>query len=186
MRANGWRRLAITSSSQGDGKSLTAINLAISLAGDVNHNVCLVDLDLRHSSVARYLGIKSKFGTSECLEGKVPLSSVLVRPDIDRLVVLPNYKMQNHSSELISSPAMRQTADALSADPDRIVIYDMPPLLSADDVLAFAPFFDAVLLVVAERKTSRTDTMKALELLENANVLGTVLNRSDEKTAAYY
>lgn len=186
MRTNGWRRLAVTSASQGDGKSLTAINLAISLAGDVNHNICLVDLDLRHSSVARYLGIKSKHGMSECLQGKVPLKSVLVKPNIDRLVVLPNYKMQNHSSELISSPAMRQTADALASDPNRIVIYDMPPLLSADDVLAFGPFFDAVLLVVAERKTARTDTMKALELLENTNVLGTVLNRSDERTAAYY
>ena len=186
MRANGWRSIAITSATQGDGKTLTAINLAISLAGDVNHNVCLVDLDLRHSSVAKYLGIKPGKGMSDCLEGKSAVKSVLLRPNIDRLVILPNFKMQNHSSELISSPTMRSIAGALSTDPNRIVIYDMPPLLSADDVLAFEPFFDAVLFVVAERKTARTDAVKALELLENTNLLGTVLNRSDEKTAAYY
>ena len=186
MRANNWRSIAITSATQGDGKTLTAINLAISLAGDVNHNVCLVDLDLRHSSVARYLGIEGDQGVSECLEGKQSLKSVLVRPNIDRLVVLPNYQMQDHSSELISSPAMRRAAAAISSDPQRIVVYDMPPMLSADDLLAFEPLTDAVLLVVAERKTTRTDTMKAFELLENANVLGTILNRSDEKTASYY
>lgn len=186
MRANNWQSIAITSATQGDGKTLTAINLAISLAGDVNHNVCLVDLDLRHSSVAKYLGIKTRHGISDCLEGRQDLKSVLVRPNIDRLVVIPNYKMQVHSSELISSPTMRQVANELSSNPQRIMIYDMPPLLSADDVLAFQPVTDAVLLVVAERKTTRTDTMKAFELLESANVLGTILNRSDEKTAAYY
>lgn len=186
MRANNWRSIAITSATQGDGKSLTAINLAISLAGDVNHDVCLVDLDLRHSSVAKYLGIETRPGISDCLHGRQSLKSVLVRPNIDRLVVLPNFTMQESSSELISSPAMRQVAESLSSDPQRIVVYDMPPLLSADDVLAFGPVTDAVLLVVAERKTARTDTMKSIELLENANLLGTILNRSDEKTAAYY
>jgi len=186
MRANGWRSLAVTSATQGDGKSLTAINLAISLAGDVNHNVCLVDLDLRHSSIANYLGLKAKVGVSDCLANLANAEDIFIRPNIDRLVIAPNVREVPHSSEMLSSPAMYELNAMLVSDPTRIVIYDMPPLLSADDMLAFEPVTDAILLVVAETKTSRTDMVKACELLDNVNVIGTVLNRSDEKTASYY
>ena len=186
MRANMWQTIAVTSAAQGDGKSISSLNLAISLAGDVNHNVCLVDLDLRHSSVANYLGLKPKHGISDCLERQVPVEEVLIRTDIDRLVVLPNVRTVTHSSELISSPKMHEIAAKLASDPARIVVYDMPPLLAADDMLAFEPIVDSILLVVAEGTTRRTDTMKAFELLESSNVIGTVLNRSDERTAAYY
>ncbi|MDH3267126.1 MAG: CpsD/CapB family tyrosine-protein kinase [Gammaproteobacteria bacterium] len=186
MRTNMWQTIAVTSAAQGDGKSISSINLAISLAGDVNHNVCLVDLDLRHSSVANYLGLKPKLGISDCLERKVPVEDALVKTDIDRLVILPNVRTVTHSSELISSPKMHEIAAKLASDPARIVVYDMPPLLAADDMLAFEPIVDSILLVVAEGTTRRTDTMKAFELLEDSNVIGTVLNRSDERTAAYY
>ena len=186
MRTNGWQTIAVTSAAQGDGKSITSINLAISLAGDVNHNVCLVDLDLRHSSIASYLGLKPKRGLSDCLERQVPLEEALLKTDIDRLVVLPNVRTVTHSSELISSPNMHEIAAKLANDPKRIVVYDMPPLLAADDMLAFEPIVDSILLIVAEGTTRRTDTMKAFELLEDSNVIGTVLNRSDERTAAYY
>ena len=81
---------------------------------------------------------------------------------------------------------MRDLAQSLVQDRNRIVIYDMPPLLAADDMLAFSPNVDAVLLVVARGNTARTDLMKAYELLEDVHVIGTVLNQSDEKTAAYY
>ena len=186
MRANMWQTIAVTSATQGDGKSVTSINLAMSLAGDVNHNVCLVDLDLRHSSISDYLGLKPKLGISDCLERQVPVEQALIKTDIDRLVILPNVRTVTHSSELISSPKMYEIAAKLASDPTRIVVYDMPPLLAADDMLAFEPIVDSILLVVAEGATRRTDTMKAFELLENSNVIGTVLNRSDERTAAYY
>lgn len=186
MRANGWQTLAVTSATQGDGKSISSINLAISLAGDVNHNVCLVDLDLRHSSIANYLGLKPKYGVSDCLKQHVPVEHALLRTNIDRLVILPNVREIADSSELISSPSMYELAAKLASDPDRIVVYDMPPLLAADDMLAFEPIPDAILFVVAEGATRRTDTMKACELLETSNVIGTVLNRSDERTASYY
>jgi len=186
MRANAWRTLAVTSATQGDGKSVSAINLAISLAGDVNHNVCLVDLDLRHSSIAGYLGFRPKYGISDCLQNRATPEQTLLRTNIDRLVVMPNVRTIEHSSELISSPAMYELAAGLASDPDRIVIYDMPPLLAADDVLAFQQIPDAILMVVAESVTKRTDSLKAAELLENLNVIGTVLNRSDERTASYY
>lgn len=187
MQANNWQSLAITSASPGDGKTLTAINLAISLAGDVNHSVCLVDLDLRHSSVARYMGLQAKHGTSDCLRRGLPIEEALIKPNIDRLMILPNTQIESHSSELLSSPEMYSMAQRwVLDDPGRLIIYDMPPLLAADDMLAFAPFIDAVLMVVSEQKTLRTDVIKSRELLENTNVIGTVLNCSDERTAAYY
>jgi len=186
MRANMWQTIAVTSAAQGDGKSISSINLALSLAGDVNHNVCLVDLDLRHSSIANYLGLKPKLGISDCLEREVPVEDVLVKTNVDRLVILPNIRTVTHSSELISSPKMHEIAAKLASDPTRIVVYDMPPLLAADDMLAFEPVVDSILLIVSEGTTRRTDTMKAFELLEDSNVIGTVLNRSDERTAAYY
>ena len=186
MRTNGWQTLSVTSANQGDGKSISAINLAMSMAGDVKHNVCLVDLDLRHSSIAQYLGLKPKFGVSDCLARNVPVEEALLKTSIDRLTILPNVRTVTHSSEMISSPAMYELAAKLASDPTRIVIYDMPPMLAADDMLAFEPIPDAILLVVAEGTTRRTDTLKAFELLENSNLIGTVLNRSDERTAAYY
>ena len=186
MRANGWRGLAITSAAQGDGKTITAINLAISMAGDVNHNICLVDLDLRHSSIASYLGLDAEYGVSDCLIDDLPLEKALIKTNIDRLTVLPNVRQVLHSSDLLSSPSMQEVTEMLTADPDRIVIYDMPPILAADDMLAFDPYADAILFVVAEGITNRTDAVKARELMEDLTVIGTVLNRSDEKTASYY
>ena len=186
MQTNNWQSIAVTSASQGDGKTVTAINLAISLAGDVNHNVCLVDLDLRHSSIARYLDIDTDVGISDCLKNNVPVEQVLVRPDIDRLVFLPNAHWETHSSELLSSPKMHLMSERLSAAPSRIIIYDKPPILAADDLLAFKDNTDAILFVVSEGVTSRMDALRARELMEDLNVVGTVLNRSDEKTASYY
>jgi Mrp family chromosome partitioning ATPase len=186
MRTNGWQSIAVTSATQGDGKTVTAINLALSIAGDVNHNVCLVDLDLRHSSVADYLGIEATAGVSDCLQRNLPVKDAVLNPNVDRLLILPNLVREEHSSEILSSPIMHDLAHELARDPNRIIIYDMPPVLAADDMLAFAPNVDAVLLVAAKGNTARTDLMKAQELLENENIIGTILNRSDEKTAAYY
>jgi Mrp family chromosome partitioning ATPase len=81
---------------------------------------------------------------------------------------------------------MHLLSEQLSADPSRIIIYDMPPILAADDLLAFKDNTDAILFVVSEGVTSRMDALRARELMEDLNVVGTVLNRSDEKTASYY
>ena len=186
MRTNNWQSIAVTSAAQGDGKTVTAINLAISISGDVNHGVCLVDLDLRRSSIAEYLGLNLKHGVSDCLQRNLPIAEAVIEPNIDRLLILPNKTTLTHSSEILSSPKMRDFANDLTADPSRIVIYDMPPVLAADDMLAFAPNVDAVLFVVKKGKTVRTDAMKAYELLEGVHIIGTVINGSDEKSASYY
>ncbi|MGH2952256.1 MAG: exopolysaccharide biosynthesis protein, partial [Solirubrobacterales bacterium] len=112
---------------------------------------------------------------------------ILVNPGVDRLVVIPNETVFENSSEMLSSPKMTQLVDQLRVDdPSWMVIYDMPPLLVADDVLAFSPYVDALLLVVAEGETKQEEVAQARELLKDANVVGTVLNKSIDQSTVYY
>lgn len=177
MRENNWKSLAITSPREGEGRTLTAINLAISLARDVNHTVLLVDLDMRRPSVANYLGFSPEVGIDDCLLDNIPVEEALFNPGIERLVVLPCRNSFSSSSELLSSPPMQKLAEELKARyPERLVIFDLPPLLARDDLLAFSPHIDAALLVAREGKTRKTDLQRAMEMLKSINVVGTILN----------
>ncbi len=185
--ARGWNSLLVTSPGMGEGKSLTAVNLAIALAREVNHTVLLVDLDLRRPAIARHFGYAPVFGLRDYLLDDIPLSEVLFNPDIERLVILPGGQPLDESSELLTAPKMMQLAQELKTRyDDRIVIYDMPPLLLADDVLAFAPQVNAALLVVEEGKTRKDELQRAMELLEGINVVGTVLNKTADNHRTYY
>ena len=186
MRANGWRSLAITSPAQGAGKTLTAVNLAISLAHEVNHTVLLADLDLRRPRLHRCFVDHPGLGISEYLTDDVPLSEILFNPGIDRLVVLPGHKRFANSSEMLVSPRMVHLAKELvTRYPERIVLYDMPPILACDDVMAFAPQIDAVLLVVEEGRTDAEDLQRTMGLLEHVNIVGTVLNKAEGSQRGY-
>jgi capsular exopolysaccharide synthesis family protein len=186
MRANGWGSLAITSPTRGAGKTLTSVNLAISMAREVNNSVLLVDLDLRRPRVHAYFSDEPLPGISDYLNGESNLSDILFNPGVDRLVVLPGHKAFANSSEMLSSPRMAQLAKELkSRYPSRVVLYDMPPLLECDDMMAFAPHVDAVLLVVEEGGTTREELQRAAEVIEHLNLIGTVLNKSQEERAGY-
>lgn len=187
MKEKKWQALAVTSARPGEGKTLTAINLAISLAREVNHTVLLVDLDLRNPSVHEYFGFQPEQGVSDIVLRGVPVAQVLFHPGIERLVVLPGCEAVAHSSEVLSSPAMLALVEDLKHRyPNRIVLFDLPPLLSADDAVAFAPHVDAVLLVVEEGKTTRDELTRAVAYLRNTELLGTVLNKSEESVAGYH
>jgi protein-tyrosine kinase len=187
MVAKNWNAFAVTSPAPGDGKSLTAINLAVSLARELHHTVLLVDLDLRNPSVHQYLGLQPKRGIEEYLTSGCPLEEILLNPGIERLVVLPAKSPVENSSELLASPLMGQLVQELkSRYPSRLVLFDLPPILSADDALSFAPYIDAILLVLRDAKTTRSEIEQAMEILRDVPILGTVLNASDEKISAYY
>jgi capsular exopolysaccharide synthesis family protein len=192
LDTNQWHSFAMTGVTSGEGKTLTAINLAIAMAQDVSTWVFLVDLDLQRPRIAEYLGITSaggRRGLSDFLTGDATLESIVYCPGgIERLAVIPNFHALGHSSELLNSPRMSELMQALDAEtPRRILIFDMPPMLAADDVLAFSPQLDGLLLVVAEGTTSRDQLRGAKEVLAEMNVLGVVLNRSGERNdKAYY
>jgi len=178
FRENGWRTLAVTSPNPGAGKTVTALNLAISLSLEVNQTVMLVDLDLRKASVLDKLGIDAQYGLIDYLEGRAPLSDVLVNPGFERLVILPSHPQTQYRSELLSSPQMGELLqDVVNRYESRIIIFDLPAVLDDDDALVFAPFADAVLLVVEDGVSQKTDIERSLQLLEGTRLLGTVLNK---------
>lgn len=186
MHKNGWNVIGVTSPGAGEGKTLTAINLAVSLALDVNHTVLLADLDLRRPSVHRYFGLDAGRGLADFLVDDFDLREILFNPGMQRLVVLPGGTPLVNSSEMLSSPRMAWLAQELrSRYPARIVLLDMPPLLAADDVLAFSPYLDAVLLVAEEGRTSREDLVRSRDLLRDIPVLGPVVNKSRAEIRVY-
>jgi Mrp family chromosome partitioning ATPase len=178
--------VAVTSPNYGDGKTTVAVNLALSLALDVKQTVLLVDLDLRDPTVNKCLGIEPDIGLSDYFVDDVPVAQCLVNPGIDRLVILPVRNRLEASSEALGTPKMAKLAHELKTRyPDRIVIYDMPPILAQDDVIAFLPLVDAVLLVVRDAVTPSEDIRQCMHALEGANLIGTVLNNSVEKGNAH-
>ena len=189
VASNGWHSVAITSTRAGAGKSLTAVNTAISLAQEHHQQVILVDLDLRRPSVADVLGIRPKLGIVDYLAGKVPLEKIVTKTSIDRLMIIPNHTGVENSSEMLTSEKMAELVEVVS-DPrnSTIVLFDLPPLLETDDFLAFSRLADAVMLIVAEGETGQSDLHRAAEAIADLDILGIILNKSrgDEHPAGYY
>lgn len=191
LETNNWHTFAVTGVTAGEGKTLTAINLAMALAQDVSTWVFLVDLDLQRPRIGEYLGLggaRAQRGLSDYLLGDASLESVTFSPNMERLAVIPNFQAVSSSSELLTSPRMQDLMRELEGErPRRIVVFDMPPVLASDDVLAFGPQLDGLLLVVAEGTTDRAQLRRAKEVLAEMNLLGVVLNCSAERNdQAYY
>jgi protein-tyrosine kinase len=187
LNANNWRSIGITGTAAGEGKSLTAVNLALALAQDVNTWVFLVDLDLQRSQVASYLGMSVDYGITDYLTGQAELDQIIYDIGVKRLAVVPNARQVEQSSEFLSSPRMAELVDSLAAEaPQRIIVFDMPPLLVSDDVLAFGARADSHLLVVSQGHTARRTLLNAKETLAEMNVIGVVLNRSTERNDSPY
>jgi len=187
MDANGWRTLAVMSAGRNDGKTTTAINLAISLANDHHHTVLLVDCDLKQPTVGANLGIEAEYGLDDILRGEAEVEQCLYHPEgYDRLVVLPARGTLANSSEALAGPRGRALiADIRNRYPERIMLFDLPPVLGADDALAFLPSLDCGLIVVAERGTRRDDLLRCMELLRKTPILGTVLNKATDVAPTY-
>lgn len=181
LRENNWNVLAVTSPGDDEGKTVTAINLAASIAMEISHTVLLVDANLRHPSIHEYLGLGSCDGLSEYLLDEVDIADLLVHPEgLDHVVLLPGGRPVQNSAELLNSPRMIQLVDEIkNRYPERIVIFDLPPVLSAADALAFSPYVDAALLVLEEGRTQQQEAQRAVELLESTNIIGTVLNKAE-------
>jgi protein-tyrosine kinase len=179
MNANHWNSLAVTSPATGSGKTLTSINLAINLAREVNRTVLLADFDLRRPSIHEYFGYEPEYGLNDYLYNDIPIDEILFTPSIDRLVILPGRESIHNSSETLRSPKMEQlVADLKSRYDDRLVIFDLPPILAVDDAIAFKPYTDSILLVAEDGTTKKEDLEKSLEMLKGTPLLGTVLNKS--------
>lgn len=187
-RAHGLTTLGVVSAINGEGKTLTAINLALSLAAEPNQTVVLMDLDLRRPTVARTLGLTAERGLETWFGGEEPTKNVCYGIEgVERLFVLPTLRPVSGSSEILAGLAARRLFNELKGrDPGRLLLVDLPPVLLSDDALTVAPLLDGVVLVVHERHTRREDVVRVLELLGNTRVVGTVLNRSSQSEKRAY
>ena len=187
LAEKGWKRIAVTSPTHGCGKSFVATNLALSLARRPSSRTVLLDLDLRHPELARILGIHEQHALSEFLSGEQPLESIFCRYGQTLALGLNGVAIEK-ASETLHDP---ETVAALAAmleqlDPE-VVVYDVPPLLVNDDVLALGPCLDAVLLVTDGTKTT-PDEIRACERLLQGRIplMGVVLNRAQDFSAGRY
>lgn len=187
MDKNNWRILAVTASHEGAGKTITAINLAITIARSGGRSVYLLDLDLRKPGIARTLGIGDiSAGVGDYLSGDRKLKEILWSIGVDNLFVVPGQGRFDNSSELLTSMRMIELISVIRSDPSEpIIIIDLPPVLAADDALAVTPILDSLLFVVAEGETNRADVTHSLELLRDVSLLGVVLNKSRDAHPGY-
>ena len=185
-RHTGGNTIMVTSAFPSEGKTLTAINLALTFAKDFKQTALLVDCDLRQQKIHSYLGTGGEKGLIDYFLGDVPVSELIVWPQIEKLTLISGGKPFFESSELLGSPKMKELiAEMKGRYPDRYVFFDVPPILVGADALAFAPLVDWILVVVQSGVTQVKEINRALELLPREKILGLVLNRQPEEKNAY-
>lgn len=185
----GGNTLMITSPLPEEGKSLTAINLAFVIAKEFKQTVLLVDCDLRQQSIHKILGIPSEKGLVDYMLDSCPLEEIIIWPGVEKMTLISGGRTIWRGSELLGAPRMKElVAEMKTRYPDRYVIFDVPPILSVADALAFAPLVDHVVMVVQAGKTPLPDIKKAVEALPQEKILGVVLNRHNvpAETSYYY
>jgi Mrp family chromosome partitioning ATPase len=178
LRQNGWTSIGITSPTEDCGKTTTSLNIAFSLSHQPEVRTVLVDLDLRRPAVAKQLGFTTPQSMASVMRGTRPIPENFVRYG-DNLAIGTNASGMRDSAELLLNPATVQGVAAIkhAFAPD-VILYDMPPMLQSDDVMAFLPHLDCVLLVAASEKSRLDEVDKCeQELSEQTQVLGVVLNK---------
>ena len=171
------RSIIITSPGKGDGKSLTAANLALTMAQEFQPRVLLLDADLRRPSAHTLFGLSETPGLADVLMGGASLEEALIQIEDHHLSILPAGLPPSHPAELLGSAAMRRTLDTLRTRFDRIII-DMPPIEPLADVHILTPLADALLMIVRAGLTEKPAIDRALHGIDMSKVLGLVLNEA--------
>ena len=181
--------IMVTSSIAGEGKTFTSINLAMSIAMEMDKTVLLVDADVAKPDVTSRLGVQSEIGLIDVLlDERLTLQDALLRTDVPKLTLLSAGRKHVHATELLASERMRQLAMEISTRyHDRIVIFDSPPLLLTTEARVLASLMGQVVVVVEESKTPQHVVKEAVELLVTNEIVGIVLNKGmHDKSAHYY
>ncbi len=179
------RTIVVTSPAKGDGKSLTAANLALTMAQEFQQRVLLIDADLRRPAVHRLFGVSQGPGLSDVLMGAAELDHALLAIPDQHLTLLPAGTPPSHPAELLGSATMRRVLDTLRTRFDRILI-DMPPVAPLADLHIVAPMADGLLMIVRAGVTPKPAIERALAGLDVTKVLGLVLNESGAQDSDKY
>jgi exopolysaccharide/PEP-CTERM locus tyrosine autokinase len=177
--------LMVSSALSNEGKSITALNLAISLAQEHDHTVLLVDADLRKPSIQNYLGMPSTLGLSECITDGVDIGKALIRTGIGKLMLLPAGKQIRNPVEHFSSQRVKNLILELKHRyPDRYIIIDTPPVLPFTETRTLSTIVDGVVFVVKEGVASLSEINEAIGYLKEANLLGILYNEASSEDLA--
>ena len=169
--------IMVTSSIPNEGKSLTALNLSLSLAQELDHTVLLIDADLRRPSLHRYLEIEQGPGFADVLLGEAEVGQAIVATGIGKLSVMRAGRQVDNPAELFSSQRMKDLLEEMKHRyPDRYIIFDTPPLLPFAETRSLGHLVDGVLFVVMERLASQGMVRDALDALKGCDILGVVYN----------
>lgn len=185
--------IMITSAMAGEGKTFSSINLAMSIAAELDHTVMLVDADVANPSILRNVSIDHALadppprGLMDLLEGSCELGDVLMRTNVEKLTVLPSGSNRPHATELLASEAMRQLLEQIATRyPDRIVIFDSPPLLLTTEAQVLASQMGQIMLVVQAGKTVQSAVRHALSTIETSPLKMVVLNQASVASGEPY
>lgn len=180
--------IMVTSAVPGEGKTFTAINLALSIAMEVDSTVLLVDADVERPAVLDRLGLPSSPGLLDLLtQPELEVADVLLRTDVERLAVLPAGTPHPRATELLASAGLSRLLDEMATRyPDRILVFDAPPLLLSTEARALAAQVGQVLMVVEAERTTHATVTSALGLIESCPVVMTVLNKAESSQAGGY
>jgi capsular exopolysaccharide synthesis family protein len=175
--ATALRTILITSPQKGEGKSVTAANLALTMAQELQRRVVLVEADLRKPSLEQLFGLPAGPGLADYLAGACDLREAMKFLPEHNLTVIPAGTMPANPAELLGSTAMRRLLDQLRSRFDRVIL-DTPPVLPLADVAVLAPIVDGALLVVRAGVTPKPAIENALRAFDSSRLLGVVLNES--------
>jgi len=178
--------IQVVSAMPEEGKTFFAINLAMSIAMEVDHHVLLVDADVLRPSVLRRLGVEPAPGLLDVLQSKdLPLSDVLLRTNVEKLSILPAGAANQKSTELLASAAMSNLLDELAAKySDRIIVFDAPPLIPTTESRVLASHVGQVVMVVEAEKTTHSVVTQAYAAVAQCPVVLSVLNKCQNKGAS--
>lgn len=181
-------RIMVTSAMAGEGKTFTAINLAMSMAMELDHTVLLVDADVSRPSIMKTLGLPSGPGLLDLLlANETEMSDALLRTNIDKLTLLPSGTPHQRATELLASDAMSALVEEMGRRyPERIIIFDSPPLLMTTESRVLATHMGQIVMVVQAGQTQRAQVRHALETIENCPIKLMVLNQVREEERNSY
>lgn len=177
---NNGNLIMVTSALAGEGKSFTSINLAISIAMEMDHTVLLVDADVARPSLPKYLGVKNDRGLMDVLlDNTLDLADVIHRTNVEKLTLLTSGRKSQHSTELLASQGMSALLKEVAQRyKDRIVIFDSPPLLLTSESRVLASQMGQIVLVVEAETTTQKTVLEALRYIEDCDNVNLVFNKA--------
>jgi protein-tyrosine kinase len=174
--------IMVTSANPKEGKTFTAINLALSMASEHDVHVLLIDADVANPSIPGILGFEAETGLIDAVtDASIDLADVMIRTNIDNLIVLPAGRPRPGASELLASARMTRFVNEIAKRyADRLILFDSPPVLARSEAMVLAQHVGQVVFVVEAERTSRTAMSEALGMIGNAKLGGVVLNKTPQ------